>query len=32
VDTMTRLDLRRSRERLMSAGRMVCLLKQQLNI
>jgi hypothetical protein len=32
VDAMTRLDLRRSRERLMSAGRMVCLLKQQLNI
>ncbi len=32
VDSMTRLDLRRSRERSMSAGRMVCLLKQQLNL
>ena len=32
VDSMTRLDLRRSRERSMSTGRMVCLLKQQLNI
>jgi hypothetical protein len=31
VDSMPRLDLRRNRERL-SAGRMICLLKQQLNL